>query len=76
MREGCKVDWGLPDSCRICICACLPLQLRIAAPAAICVAGTERFPVNEEVEMRIVETGVAGVIALASQFLIVAAVLL
>jgi hypothetical protein len=52
------------------------LQLRIAAPAAICVAGTERFPVNEEVEMRIVETGVAGVIALASQFLIVAAVLL
>jgi len=30
----------------------------------------------EEVEMRIVETGVAGVIALASQFLIVAAVLL
>jgi hypothetical protein len=33
-------------------------------------------PGYEEVEMRIVETGVAGVIALASQFLIVAAVLL
>jgi len=30
----------------------------------------------KEVEMRIVETGVAGVIALASQFLIVAAVLI
>jgi len=30
----------------------------------------------EESEMRIVETGVAGVIALASQFLIVAAVLI
>jgi hypothetical protein len=30
----------------------------------------------KEVEMRIVETGVAGVIALASQILIIAAVLL
>ena len=29
---------------------------------------------QEEVEMRIVETGMAGLIALASQFLIVAAV--
>ena len=32
--------------------------------------------VYEEVEMRIVETGAAGVIAIASQILIVAAVLL
>ena len=31
-------------------------------------------PGYEEVEMRIVETGIAGIIALASQFLIVAAV--
>jgi hypothetical protein len=38
--------------------------------------GSETAPVYEEVEMRIVETGVVGVIALASQFLIVAAVLL
>jgi hypothetical protein len=33
-------------------------------------------PVFEEAEMRIVEAGAAGVIALASQFLIVAAILL
>jgi hypothetical protein len=38
--------------------------------------GSETAPVYEEVEMRIFETGAAGVIALASQFLIVAAVLL
>jgi hypothetical protein len=31
---------------------------------------------HEEVEMRIIETGAAGIIALASQFLIVAAVLI
>ena len=36
--------------------------------------GSEMAPDQKEVEMRIVETGVAGVIALASQFLIVAAV--
>ncbi|HEX8225414.1 MAG TPA: hypothetical protein VF605_16490 [Allosphingosinicella sp.] len=55
---------------------CQPAQLRMVVPAATCVAGTERFPHQEEVEMRIVETGMAGVIALASQFLIIAAVLL
>ncbi|HEX8511749.1 MAG TPA: hypothetical protein VF688_01440 [Allosphingosinicella sp.] len=33
-------------------------------------------PVNKEVEMRIVETAAAGVIALASQFLVIAAVLI
>ena len=33
-------------------------------------------PCNQGIKMRIVETGVAGVIALASQILIVAAVLL
>ena len=38
--------------------------------------GSGTAPSYEEVEMRIVETGVAGVIAIASQFLIVAAVLL
>ena len=38
--------------------------------------GSEMAPAWKEVEMRIVETGAAGVIALASQFLIVAAVLL
>jgi len=38
--------------------------------------GSEMAPAYKEVEMRIVETGAAGVIALASQFLIVAAVLL
>jgi hypothetical protein len=38
--------------------------------------GSETAPVQEEVEMRIVETAVAGVIAIASQILIVAAVLL
>ena len=38
--------------------------------------GSGTAPGYEEVEMRIVETGVAGIIALASQFLIVAAVLL
>lgn len=38
--------------------------------------GSETALDYEEVEMRIVETGAAGVIALASQILIVAAVLL
>jgi hypothetical protein len=33
-------------------------------------------PAWKEVEMRIVETGMAGVLALVSQFLVVAAVLL
>jgi hypothetical protein len=36
--------------------------------------GSEMALQQEEVEMRIVETGMAGLIALASQFLIVAAV--
>ena len=38
--------------------------------------GSEMAPAYKEVEMRIVETGAAGVIAIASQILIVAAVLL
>ncbi|HEX8063465.1 MAG TPA: hypothetical protein VF535_09625 [Allosphingosinicella sp.] len=38
--------------------------------------GSETAPAYEEVEMRIVETGAAGFIALASQFLVVAAILL
>jgi hypothetical protein len=43
--------------------------------AEVC-CGSETAPVHEEVEMRIVETGVAGIIAIASQILIIAAVLL
>jgi hypothetical protein len=38
--------------------------------------GSETAPGKKEVEMRIVETGAAGFIAIASQILIVAAVLL
>jgi hypothetical protein len=52
------------------------LQLRILRERTIGVAGAKRLPVRRKVEMRIVETGAAGVIALASQILIVAAILL
>lgn len=43
---------------------------------SICVAGAERLPNHKEIEMRIVETGMAGVVAIASQILIFATVLI
>lgn len=55
---------------------CLPLQLRKGGHPPKCVAGAERLPIMRKSKMRIVETGAAGVIALATQFLMVAAVLI
>jgi hypothetical protein len=52
------------------------LQLRIAAPPAKCVAGAKRLPINEEDEMRIVETAAVSLVALAAQILVVATVLI
>jgi hypothetical protein len=52
------------------------LQLRLLAQFPHRHCGGETAPAHKEVEMRIVETGAAGFIALASQILIVAAVLL
>ncbi len=46
------------------------------AQLATCVAGAGLLQVYKEVEMRIVETGAAGIIAIASQILMVAVVLL
>jgi hypothetical protein len=54
----------------------LLLQLRMAGPPTTSPAGAEGLPMNQGVEMRIVETGAAGVIAIASQILIFATVLL
>jgi hypothetical protein len=50
------------------------LQLRLSVPAATWGAGAQRLPAQEEVEMRIVETAAAGIIAIASQILMVAVV--
>jgi hypothetical protein len=50
------------------------LQLRCSGSAATRVAGARRLPAYEEVEMRIVETAAAGIIAIASQILMVAVV--
>jgi hypothetical protein len=55
---------------------CLSLQLRIAAAIARSAAGARRLPAHKEFEMRVVETAATGVIAIASQILMVAAVLL
>jgi hypothetical protein len=52
------------------------LQLRIDRPSATWRCGSETALVCKEVEMRIVETGMAGFIAIASQILVFAAVLL
>jgi hypothetical protein len=38
--------------------------------------GSKRLPATRKSEMRIVETAAAGIIALASQFLVIAAVLI
>lgn len=45
-------------------------------PIATWVAGAALLQAYEEVEMRIVETGAAGIIAIASQILMIAVVLL
>jgi hypothetical protein len=52
------------------------LQLRKAAAPSTWGAGSETAPFVEGNEMRIVETAAAGLIALASQILVVAVVLL
>ena len=46
------------------------------AAAASSAVGVKRLPTYKEVEMRIVEIAATGVIAIASQILMVAAVLL
>jgi hypothetical protein len=55
---------------------CLPLQLRNAWSYPKWGARAKQLSTHKEVEMRIVETAVAGVVAIATQILIVATVLL